>query len=501
LWTALLGLHAMLPGAPLLWAKLAGIAAQAASVLLVFTVARRLDLSPRRAAVAAALVAVSDWLVWSALSGMEVNLFVLLMLAGLARHLRERAAPPGGELPPLSFLLFALAALARPEGLLLPLLAAADRLLRLAPIPPSPPIPPSAPRASGTALVGEENAALRLEPPARPAWIGAGAGLLLALLVLAPVAFVFHDMSGSYLPTTVAAKSAGPAVLLPDIRLLAAIAGILLASQPWMTLLALGGVVESVRRMGGPRDRGLLLAAWTVALPLASAMLSSGRELAVGNFGRYFFPLLPCVVLLGSLALASLPFSRLRSVAVGRRGRARIPHLPIGALLLLLLFAPSLLLLASSLGRYLTSCANVRDSNVAMARWLAPRLPAEAVLAVNDVGAFKYLLPNRVLDLVGLMTPELTRKRHQASAQGRGFEAVLVEFLEERRPDFVLVFPSWFAYPERHPESFRRLHSIAIRDNITMGGEMIALYDTPWTRQPLAAVAESAAEPPPTESP
>ena len=467
-------------------------------MLLVFTVARRLDLSPPRAAVAAALVAASDWLVWSALSGMEVNLFVLLMLGGLARHLRERAAPPGGELPPLSFLLFGLAALARPEGLLLPLLAAADRLLRIGPRAPA------APRASGAAPAADDDVALRLAAPTRPAWIGAGAGILLTLLVLAPVAFAFHSMSGSYLPTTVAAKSAGPPMLLPDFRLLAAIAGILLASQPWMTLLALGGVVESVRRLGGPRDRGLLLAAWTAALPLASAMLSSGRELAVGNFGRYFFPLLPCVVLLGSLALAPLPFSRLRSVEVGGRrlGRSsQLSRLPIGALLLLLLFAPSLLLLAGGLGRYLTSCANVRDSNVAMARWLAPRLPAEAVLAVNDVGAFKYLLPNRVLDLVGLMTPELTRKRHQASAQGRGFEAVLVEFLEERRPDFVIVFPSWFEYPERHPERFRRLHSIAIRDNITMGGEMIALYDTPWTRQPLAAVAAAAAEPLPTESP
>ena len=78
---------------------------------------------------------------------------------------------------------------------------------------------------------------------------------------------------------------------------------------------------------------------------------------------------------------------------------------------------------------------------------------------------------------------------------------MLVGMLEDRRPDFVIVFPSWFAFPERHPESFHRLHSIAIRDNITMGGEMIALYDTPWTRQPLAAVAAAAAEPLETESP
>ena len=73
LWTALVGLLAALPGSIFLWAKLAGIAAQAGSVLLVYSVARRLARSPARAAIAAGLVAASDWLVWSALSGMEIG--------------------------------------------------------------------------------------------------------------------------------------------------------------------------------------------------------------------------------------------------------------------------------------------------------------------------------------------------------------------------------------------------------------------------------------------
>jgi hypothetical protein len=472
LWTALVGLLSLLPGSPLLWAKLAGIGAHAGSVLLLYAVARRLDLSPARALVAAGLVAVSDWLVWSAISGMEVDLFVLLMLAGLARHLRERAEP---ELPPLSFLLFGLAALTRPEGLLLPLLAAADRLLRPARLAP-------------------DGGRLRLAPPPRAVWTGVLAGLVLALLVLAPVGLVFQRISGGFLPTTFAAKSSGAPLLYPDPRVLSAIAGILLASQPWMTLLALGGVVESIRRLGGAKDRGVLLALWTLALPLASAMLSSGREVAVGNFGRYFFPLLPCVVLLGSLALAPLPFARLRSVQVARL------TIPVGALLLLLLAAPALLSLTSGFKRYLVSCANVRDSNVALARWLGPRLPPDALLAVNDVGAFKYLLPNPILDLVGLMTPEVTRRRDAAAAQGLGFGDVLVGMLEERRPDFVIVFPGWFGYPARHPELFHPLRKIEIRDNITMGGEIMVLYDTPWTRRPLAAVADDAAEPFETES-
>ena len=480
LWTALLGLLAALPGSLLLWTKLAGVAAQTASVLLVYSVGRRLGFSPALATVAAGLVAATDWLVWSSISGMEVNLFVLLLLAGLNRHLRERAAPANASLPPLSFLLFGLAALARPEGLLLPLLAAADRLLRPAP-----------------AAVGksEIEPGVQLALPSRADWTGVLQGLLLTLLVVVPVGLAFHQMSGSLLPTTFAAKSSGGPGLLPDRRLLQAIFGILFTSQPWMTLLALGGVVESVRRFGGPRDRGLLLALWTLALPLASAMLSSGREVAVGNFGRYFFPLLPCVVLLGLLALSQLPLARWRSVGFGGR------RLPAGALLLLLLVAPALFSLASGFGRYLTSCANVRDSNVALARWLGPRLSPDALLAVNDVGAFRYLLPNRILDLVGLMTPEVTTRRKAAAAHGVGFGEVLVDLLEERRPDFVIVFPDWFPYPAAHPERFHLLRSVGIRDNITMGGEMIALYDTPWTRQPLAAVPDDAAFPLPAESP
>lgn len=384
----------------------------------------------------------------------------------------------GGSLPlpPLSFLLFALAALARPEGLLLPLLAAFDRALQWAPVTAD---------APGARLVALSRRDLG----------GIAGGWLLALLVLLPVGWSFYEMSGSFLPTSFAAKSSGPPVWLPDRRLLSAIVGLLFNSQPWMTLLALGGVAQSVRRLGGPQDRGLLLSAWTLGLPFASSMLSSGKEVALGNFGRYFFPLIPCVVLLGMLALQPLSFERWRSIVLGRR-----LALPAGALVLVLLFAPSLLSLSSGLRRYLNACTNVRESNVKLARWLRPRLPPDALLAVNDVGVFKYLLPNPLLDMVGLMTPEVTLRRTAGASRGIGVVDVLVPLLEERRPDYLIVFPNWFGFPEQHPDSFHPLRTIEIRDNITMGGEMMVLYDTPWTRRPLAAAAEDAALPGNTES-
>ena len=73
------------------------------------------------------MTAATSWLVWSALSGMEVPLFVVLSLWGTILHLRERQSD--GERAPLSMLLFGISVLARPEGLLLCALAVADRLL------------------------------------------------------------------------------------------------------------------------------------------------------------------------------------------------------------------------------------------------------------------------------------------------------------------------------------------------------------------------------------
>lgn len=455
LWTALLSLLYLLPGPVEVWAKWLGLACHAASVGVVFDLGRGLGLTVRRAALAAGLVALSEFLLWSSLSGMEIPLFVLLSLAGIAAHLDERR---DAERPPRSFLLFGLAALARPEGLLLPLLAAVDRSF------------PARPGGRG----------LELSPRGLAR---AANGLALAAIVVVPVGLAYLAISGSPLPTTLGAKASGPPRWFPQLRDLVGVFDFAVRSSPLTALLSAGGAATLLSRLGGPRDRGLLLPAWAFGMPVAASMLSSGNEFLVGNFGRYFFPLLPAFVLLGVLALDAVPFERLRTLAIGPL------RLPLGLpVVLALLIAPVAYRAVWGGGIYLKSRANVEDSDVAAARWLAANVPSDALLGLCDIGVVKYRLPNPIVDLAGIASPERRAWfRRMQREHGLPWPAALRLWLEQVRPEVIVIYPSWFSLLEREPERFPVLHRFRIPDNVAMGGDELVVYATPWSRPGIVA--------------
>jgi hypothetical protein len=199
----------------------------------------------------------------------------------------------------------------------------------------------------------------------------------------------------------------------------------------------------------------------------------------VGNFGRYYFPFFPVVVVLGVLALEAL-WRR-----VGGEGTTTAVRRLVIAGGLVVLVVPTLIDLGQGLLRYTQNVMNVEDSDVAMARWLEDRLPEEALLAVNDIGALKYILPNRVVDLAGIAHPEMRDYIERAKSLGLPWRRGIEQFVVESEPDYLVVFPSWFPQLLADTERFQPLHRIIIPDNVTMGGDELVLYSTPWTRYPL----------------
>lgn len=466
LWTLLLGVLALLPGSPLGWAKAAGVAFHLTATALTFRLGRELDLGRGLAAFAAVLTALTSWLVWSALSGMEIPLFLTLSLGGMILQIRERRDPAR---PPLALPVFGLAALARPEGLLLLLLAVADRLSVPRSGPAPEPVPAFAPAALG-----------------RPA-VKLALGLALAAAALVPMLLFQRTVGGSLFPQTFAAKTSR-SLALPESRFLHLVSGILWKPLPWLVLLAPAGVLRLVERWGrggAPGERsapGLLPGLWLLGLPVAyGAMAAAQGTNLVGNFGRYFFPLFPLLAVLGVLGLERAAGTLARLGGDGTRKTPTGRALTAAAALVILL--PTAMTYARHRAFYLTNLANVEASDVALGNWLAANAPPNAVVAVQDIGAVGYLAPNRVVDLIGLVSPEvIPAVRSSITPDDPRGDRGMLAYLDRTRPDLLAAFTNWRPRITGNRELFRPLARFEVPRNLTMGGDELVLYLTPWSR-------------------
>ena len=457
LWTALLSVLFLLPGSVVLWTKLLGVLLHLAVVAASFRLAREMGLARPLAALSGVLVMITDWLLWSALSGMEVPLFTAISLWGIILHLRERRDP---ERPPLALALFGLSVLARPEGALLAVLAVCDRFLAFQ---------KSTPRPDGAA-----RRELRL---ATPPWRAIALGVALAALATVPVLLFQKSVGGSFLPSTFGAKTQGGLSWPPQWFDLFRALRIWFEPQPVATLFAAAGFAALVAKLGTRQDRGLLPALWLFGLPLVySLMRTRSGGFPIGNFGRYFFPLLPVAITLGMLGFRSV------GDGLGRVWHVGKVRVPVRALLLAVLLAPTLLAMVEGAKHYAHNVRDVRNSDVEMGRWMKRHLPDDAVVAVSDIGAIAYFGGHKVIDMIGLVTPEILEYLiASASAEDPdGFQG-MIQYLEREQPDFIVTFAE--GYPQLlHDPRFKTLHHVALSDNITMGGENMVVIMTPWSR-------------------
>lgn len=419
LWT--LGLAGLLwlgvPG--LAAAKTLGLGSFVATGLLTRRLARALG-SPPSLALAAGLGTVAlSRLVWGALSGMEVPLAAALVTAGALLAARAR--------PHAAAVTLGLAALARPEA--------------------------------GLLIVLHALAAGRFGPAVARAVLGGA--------VLVPAMAFSLATAGRLVPLTASAKATG--------GLLGHAEGVVGAWEVaggqaagdlvrWVSLLArdhvalpvLAAVGLVVLRRGALRGLGLAL----VLHPLAVALLAPYREPAFQT-GRYSAHLLPLAVV---AALAGLQ-------TLARFCRPRLARLAVAGGLAAGLLGP----LPSAAVAYGWGVQNIEAMQIRLGRWLAAHTPPDAVVAVNDIGALSYFGDRRILDLMGLVTPEVLPYRRL------GPEGVL-RFVVHACPDYLVIFPAWFPALAGRSDLFEWRAEVHLAHNVVAGASRMVVYETAWSR-------------------
>ncbi len=378
-------------------ARALGLLATLASVGLFMQLARRLLRTPALRAVATVAWAGHAWMARWSLSGMETPLAVALVLAGFVAFTEGKQ---WGARPVRTGLLWALAALARPEAALLLLLW-------------------------GVCLIvdAEGRAGLkRLVWGALPPLVVYGGWLLFARLSY-----------GSFLPQTLAAKAAGEAgpggqlaILWRQARIVGATDGLLVAL---LVIAALAGWRGAQARWpAAQRAHRLLPWAWVLLVPA----LYAGRGVPV--LSRYLLPLLP---VLGGLAWRAAESWWLGAaepaVAAGARAR-RVAWL--GAAVAALVLAQNLAVYRGAVVPQVRSfTAGLGRSLIPWGRWLRAHTPPATVVATPDIGALGYFGERRIVDLGGLVTPQMVPYLGRESWEDA---AAAFRFASFSRPDYVV---------------------------------------------------------------
>ncbi len=263
-------------------------------------------------------------------------------------------------------------------------------------------------------------------------WIAVGIGLALPLI---PYLVFHYTTTGLPFPNTFYAKQEEYRALLtlysPWRRWLM-MASVTLVGGQVLLLPGFGFAVwRSISSLTAPVPRepgkeqaayGVLLTAtwWFVHLALYALRLPVTYQ-----HGRYQIPVIPFFILVGVGGTAYL--LRPQALTLLRRVFSRV--LMASTLLLFLAF---LLLGARA---YAADVGFIQGEMVAISHWLETNVPADSLIAVHDIGAIGYFTPHPLLDLAGLVTPEVIPFITD--------EAGLIEFMQAQRADYVVFFPDW----------------------------------------------------------
>jgi hypothetical protein len=271
-------------------------------------------------------------------------------------------------------------------------------------------------------------------------------------VVVIPYLGFNRSLSGAWLPMTFYAKQREYAILLQQplwerfaAQISVPMVGVGIALAPGMIL----GVYQIIR------DRH-----WTHAgvwlWVLTYAGLYACRLPTTYQHGRYAMPIVPVVWGLGLEGL--ICGVRIQDTCMVSRliSKAWVGTAAILTLAFYLLGAQA----------FAQDVAIIETEMVASAQWIAAHTEPQALVAAHDIGALGYWGQRQLLDLAGLVSPEVIPFLRD--------EEALSLYLDQQNADYLMTFPGW--YPTLATEG-DLVFSTNAPYSLEAGGENMAVYE------------------------
>lgn len=163
------------------------------------------------------------------------------------------------------------------------------------------------------------------------------------------------------------------------------------------------------------------------------------------RFGRYLLPVMPFYILIAVAGLKTvLDFVQMK---ISKRSSI----LPDGIFILYLLIA--LYLSAYNTINitkdYAFICKYHNDRHVAAGKWINQNTVETDVIAAHDIGAIAFYGERKIIDMAGLVTPELA-----AHINDRMYSEYMNNYLANQKIDYIITLRNWFEVVNDKPVFF-----------------------------------------------
>lgn len=246
-----------------------------------------------------------------------------------------------------------------------------------------------------------------------------GSGFLAGFL---PYLAFNRVMAGSWWPNTFYAKQSEYAILLNQ-PLFQRLGNEFTLPLIGVGFILLPGLIYAVWKMVKARD-------WAACASILWAFgyisLYAWRLPVTYQHGRYVIPAMPIIFLWGVIGFAW--FAR-------RKITTRLAWIVQKAWL----FSTALVLVGFwffGAQAYAKDVAIIETEMVDTARWVADHTQAGSLIAAHDIGALGYYGKRPILDLAGLISPEVIPIIRN--------ETALKAYLTERNVNYLMTFPDWY---------------------------------------------------------
>lgn len=150
------------------------------------------------------------------------------------------------------------------------------------------------------------------------------------------------------------------------------------------------------------------------------------------RFGRYMMPIFPFFILLSGLGFRDLlklsaGFFKSRNMIIGL-------YIIISAII----FVYALQGYVENKEKYAENCKYISDRQVAAALWIKNNTNENDVIATHDVGAIGFYCGRKIVDVAGLVTPELISKINDAN-----YVEYLTEYLKKSGVTYLAFLREW----------------------------------------------------------